>query len=163
MYLYNIDDKLLNFIDPETGEVNVEEYEAYMKDREERIENLGLWIKNFDSFASQLKEEEANLKARREAIERKRARLAEILQALLEGEKYQSSKLDISYRKSTAVKISDEEEFVEWARNHKRDDLLNYPKPKPSKTDIKAFMILHPDEVEDMPAKLTTNVTMYVK
>lgn len=162
MYLYNVDDKLLSFIDPETGEVNVEEYEAYMKDREDRIENLGLWIKNLDSFASQLKQEEANLKARREAIERKRENLATLLQATLDGEKYQSSKLDISYRKSSAVDVPNEQVFIEWARNNKRDDLLNYPAPKPSKTDIKEYLKLHPED-ESIPAKVVNKVTMYVK
>lgn len=162
MYLYNIDDKLLSFMDPKTGEVDVEEYEAYMKDREDRIENLGLWIKNFDSFASQLKQEEANLKARLEAIERKRERLAILLQATLVGEKYQSSKLDISYRKSSAIDVPNEQEFIEWARNNKRDDLLNYPEPKPSKTDIKEYLKLHPED-ESIPARVISKVTMYVK
>ena len=43
----------------------------------------------------------------------------------------------ISFRKSEAVEIENESDFVAWAQSQNRDDLLTYKDPVPNKTAIK--------------------------
>lgn len=97
-------------IDPETGEVNEDLYaemEALQMAREEKIENIGLYIKNLRSDADQIKAEK-NALAEREARARAKAdRLAEYLKDALAGEKVSTARLSVSYRKTQAVECKD--------------------------------------------------------
>lgn len=68
-------------------------------------------------------------------MENKAERLKHLLDYALNGDKFSSPRLKVSYRKSSTVELSDG--FVEWAEIN-ADDLLTYSEPKPNKTLIKA-------------------------
>ena len=126
MKLYEIDnaiDELIrNSVDPETGEIMdiTEQLDALQMDREAKIENIGLLIKNLTAEAAAIRNEEKALADRRRAEENHVERLKNYLMASLGGEKFSTAKVAISYRKSTAVYIEDEVEFLrehpEYAR-----------------------------------------------
>lgn len=98
MNLYEIDAHIMAAfeaaIDEETGEiVNEEAYaalDALQEARDEKIENVLLWIKNLKSDAEQLKKEKQTLEARQKAAEKKAESLSEYVKKALGGK---SSKL----------------------------------------------------------------------
>lgn len=97
-------------VDPETGELDEDLY-AQMKDlqatRDERIENLACWIKNLASDAAQLKAEAKAMQERASSAERKAENIKRYLSAALRGEKFETPRVAIGWRKSTAVQIED--------------------------------------------------------
>lgn len=94
----------------EDGELfSAEELEALNIERDEKIEGIALFIKELDAESSALKEEEKKLKARREAKENKAKWLKSYLLGNLNGQKFETSRVAISYRKSTQVVIQNEE------------------------------------------------------
>ena len=101
-------------IDTETGEIDEEKAMAYLEtltmERNQKVENIALYIKNLDSIIASIKAEEKNLKARREAKERKADRLREYLKTsmLAFGEKqYESARVRLTFRTSKSVVITD--------------------------------------------------------
>jgi hypothetical protein len=58
----------------------------------------------------------------------------------LGGEKMNTSKVAISFRKSEAVEVEDEEKFIEWAQRARRKELLTFKLPTVNKTAIKALL-----------------------
>ena len=111
MTLYEIAKELENFefeIDEETGEIiNMEKLDEITLARDEKIENIALWIKNLDAEASAIREEEKNLAERRRSKEKKVESLKKYLSLVLEGEKFESARAKISYRKSEIVVADD--------------------------------------------------------
>ena len=80
MNLYEIDNAILECVDMETGEiVDTEKLAALQMERDQKIENIGCWIKNLNADAKALKEEKDNLAARQKAVENKAASLKEYL------------------------------------------------------------------------------------
>ncbi len=162
MTLYEIDagiQELLSETDPETGELitDYEALDALLMEREAKIENIVLFIKNLSSDVRELKAEEAALAERRKKAEKKAERLREYVSHALGGEKFQTPRCCVSFRKSTALELG--EGFTEWAKEH-ADTLLRYKEPEPDKAAIKAALAegaLIPD------AKLVQNTTMTIK
>ena len=125
MKLYEINNEImemlengftLNCVDLETGEINPEKAAQYLEalqlERSEKVENIALYIKNLESDAAQIKEEEKNLKARREAKEKKAERLREYLKSSLLAvgdKKFETAKVALSFRSSKAVVIDNME------------------------------------------------------
>lgn len=108
MNLYEIDSAILSLIDEETGEIM--DYEAYKNlhiDRDKKIENTALFIKNLKAEESAINAEVDNLQERASKIKRKHENLSKYLQTFLAGEKFKTSKVTISYRKSDPVDIVD--------------------------------------------------------
>lgn len=136
MSIYDIDAAIVSLIDTETGEVSDEEaFDALQMERDKKVENIGLLLKNTVAEAKAIKEEEASLAARRKTVENKAERLKHLLDYALNGDKFSSPRLKVSYRKSSTVELS--EGFTDWAMSN-ADDLLTYLEPKPNKTAIKA-------------------------
>ena len=77
MTLYEIDHAISEAferaIDPETGELINEEawaqLEALQMDREQKLENVALWVKDLNAEAAAIREEEKNLAKRRQSAE----------------------------------------------------------------------------------------------
>ena len=135
MSIYDIDAAIVQLVDMETGEVSDEEaFDALQMARDEKIENIGLYIKDLTAEAKAIKDEETALAARRKTAENKVERLKNLLDYALRGQKFSTPRLKVSYRKSQTVEVSDG--FVKWADEH-RPDLLVYADPKPSKTALK--------------------------
>jgi hypothetical protein len=136
MKLYEIDQQIENCIDPETGEIaDFELFEQLQMERDTKLENVACWIKNLKVESDALKQEETNLKSRRQTTDNQIERLTNYLEYALNGEKFKTSKVAISYRNSKSVNIIDEEKFIEWAQGNNAD-LLKI-KTEPSKTAIK--------------------------
>lgn len=142
MTLYQIDSQIadiLDAVDPETGEFtgDVEALEILQMERETKLENIGLYIKNLRAEESAIKAEENNLKKRRESVSKHADRLEGYVYSALAGAPFKTPKMAVSWRKSKAVELNDD--FIQWAQVN-RDDLLNYGKPIPNKTLIKKLL-----------------------
>lgn len=115
MTLYEINEAILavfeKAVDPETGEVVddalLADYEALRMDRDEKVENIGLFIKNLEADADAIKAEADKLYARARACTNKAEHLRNYLEYCLGGEKFRSPRLDVSYRRSKRVEVSD--------------------------------------------------------
>ncbi len=115
--LYEINQNILNCItteegmtvNTETGEViDVAALESLELERSEKIRNIALWIKNLRSDVTALDAEEKAFKARKDAAKRKAEQLSKYLADVLNGEKVTGTDFAISWRKSTAVNVTDE-------------------------------------------------------
>lgn len=106
MTLYEIDEAILACVDEETGEVlDVEKLEELGLVREQKISNIACWMKDLGAEIEALRNEEKNLKARREAKERKKESLKAYLAQFLAGEKYEDERCRVSFRKVASVAI----------------------------------------------------------
>lgn len=152
MKLYEIEEAMLACVDPETGEVNVEQIAELEMLRESKIENIGLWIKQLKADADMLKAEEAALKERRQAKERKAESLTNFLSSYLQGQKFETPKCAISFRKTQKVEITD---FTKIP-----DDYLRYKEPEANKSAIKSAI---KDGISVPGAELVDSVSMSVK
>ena len=86
MKLYEIDSALEALVDPETGELlDYEQFSRLQMEREAKIENTALYVKNLEAEAKAIKEEEARLSERRKAMENKAKRLREYIGFALDG------------------------------------------------------------------------------
>ena len=116
MTLWQIDERINKilendfYIDEETGEVFLtEDLDKLDVERTEKIENVALYVKNLKYEAEAIKSEIDNLKSRAEIKKKKAEKLTNYLDKILCGEKLETPKVALSYRKSTAVKIENEE------------------------------------------------------
>lgn len=120
-------------VDPETGEIISEEaaqaVEQLTMAREDKIENLALYYKNLAAEAEALKNEKLALAARQSAAEKKAESIKKYLASSMDGEKYKSEKVAISWRKSESVSV-DENAFLP-------DDYMTFKEPVPNLTAIK--------------------------
>lgn len=118
MTLYEID-KEIQALFNEDGEIeDIERFDALAMERDRKIENVGCWVKNLDAEAAAMREEEKKLAERRHGLESKAERLKAYLDHALDGTKFESPRVAISYRKSKAVKIQDEAVFKAWAKDY---------------------------------------------
>ena len=123
MNLYEIDARIMEAfeaaVDEETGEiVNEEAYaalDALQEARDEKIENVLLWIKDLKSDAEQLKNEKRVLETRQREAERK----AESLQ------KFKTSRVAVSYRASKAIEYAGDINALPEAFIRRKDPELN--------------------------------------
>lgn len=127
--IFEIKQEIENFdikYDEETGEVtNFNELEELQLQRDELIENVALWIKNLDYDVKALKEEEKSLADRRKAKENKIESLKGYLISALDGEKFETTKVRLSYRKSQRLECDDlsaiPEEYLKTKINFELD------------------------------------------
>ena len=136
MNLYDIEYEIMNCVDPETGEIIDEQrLDALQMAREKKIENILLWIKNLKSEADAIKIEEKALADRRKADEKKAESLTQYVQSVLNGEKFKTPRVAVSYRRSEAVVVDDVKFMIGVC-----DDYLRYKEPEPDKAKIKAAL-----------------------
>lgn len=112
MTLFEIDDAILNFefeVDEETGEIlNAQDLDDLKMAREDKIEGVGLWIKNLEAEAAAVKAEKDNMADRQRRLEKKAESLKGYLAYALQGEKFSTPKIALSWRRSESVVITDE-------------------------------------------------------
>ena len=99
-------------LDPDTGELDerlLADFEALQMDRDTKIENIGCWIKNLKSDAAALKDEAKAMAERAKSAENKAESLKRYLEAALQGEKFSTAKVAISWRRVTSVEVDDAE------------------------------------------------------
>lgn len=161
LYEINADlEALLGQVDEETGEVlfDPEALDALLMEREQKLEGVALAIKNITAEAVAIKTEEDALKERRQRLEKKKDGLLKYLQTALEGEKFETARVAVSYRKSQKTEITDQDKFMAWASQH--DEYLTFKAPEPNKTAIKAAI---KDGAEIPGAALVDSVSMTIK
>ena len=112
MTLYEIENAILNCVDLETGEIlDVDKLEALGLQRDEKINNIACWIKNLTSDIEQLKKERDGFAERIKSKERKKESLKNYLSGFLAGEKFESEKCKVSFRKTTSIVVDDFEKL----------------------------------------------------
>lgn len=153
---YNIE--IEKCVNPETGEFDEDRFNALTMARDEKIESLICYYKDVIAMAKAIKEEENILTERRKREENKANRLKEFIKYALAGEKFKTAKGSVSYRDTESVEVG--ENFVEWAQNNDRDDLLSYKKPDASKTAIKAAI---ESGEKGIPAMIVQNTSVIIK
>lgn len=127
-------EELLNQQDPETGELtcDLDQLDALMMERDEKLEGLALYIKNADSEAKAIREEEKTLAERRRSLENKAERAKGFLAEQLAGEKFSTPKVAVSYRKSEQVEVS-----MAFFTEESNERFLRFKEPEADKTAIK--------------------------
>lgn len=141
MTLYEINQAILDTIDPETGEiVDVDKLSELQMEREQKLEGVALWIKNLNAEAEAYKAEKEAFAEREKAAKNKAESLKKWLAYASNGQKMSTQKVAISFRKSESVEIEDEERVITYAQKNGRDDLLSYKAPTVNKSAIKAVI-----------------------
>ena len=160
MKLYEINQAMLDLVDSETGEIlDLDAFDALEMQRDEKIENMALWIKDLRAESDAIKAEELALASRRKASERKIERLKEYLKYILNGEKFKTAKVAISYRSTPVVKFDDEDGFKQWAERN-GDQYLRYSEPEINKVEVKRAL----DAGEELPgAHIVSNVSTLIR
>ena len=158
MTIYDIDRKITELVDPETGELlDLEAFTALAMEREKKLENMALWVKELTATAAAIKAEVDTLNERKKYVERKAERLKAYLSYILQGEKFTTPRCAVTFRHSAKCIPSDG--FVEWAQTHDRDDLLSYKPPTVSLTAVKEALRAG----EDVPAEMVETISVGVK
>ncbi len=106
--LYEISQEIMNCVDPDTGEIiDPEKLSGLLMARDAKIEGVALWVKNLESDALAYKAEKEAFAEREKAAKLKAASLRLWLTEALGGEKFQSAKCAVSFRKSVSVAVDD--------------------------------------------------------
>lgn len=106
MKLYELTEAMRDFeleVDEDGVITNGDELDALKMKWEEKMENVALYIKNLRAEAEAVKKEKQALADRQRVLDNKADWLKQYLQNNLHGEKYSTSRVAISYRKSQAV------------------------------------------------------------
>ena len=131
MNLFELNQAVRDFeleIDEETGEIlNADALDSLELERDTKIENIALWIKNLKAEAEAVKKQKEAFYSREKALTNKAERLKEYLANNLRGEKFKTERVVLSWRKSQAVEVDD---------NFSDERFIKY-EPKISKSEIK--------------------------
>ena len=158
--LYGINSKielvLDNAVDQETGEIIdeqlMEQLGALELEKNEIIENVLLEIKNQNAYAKALKEEKQEIDKKKARAEQRAETLKKYVSQALNGEKFKTPKVSVSYRNTKSTEYT--------------GDIENLPsscvKVEKSiyKTELKKLL----ESGADIPgATIVTNTSMIIK
>ena len=130
MNLYEIDAAILECVDVETGEIfDVDKFEELSLTRDAKVENVCLWIKNLKAEAEALKAEKDAFAQRQKAAENKMESLKRYISGYLEGAKFETARVKVSFRKSESLEISEDANIPE--------EFLKYKEPEVDKVGLK--------------------------
>lgn len=108
MKLYEIDEQILNCIDEETGEIiDADMLNALQMERDAKIEGVALWIKDLKAEAEALKAEKIAFEKRQKTCENRAESLKQWLAVALNGERFKTTKCDVSFRTAKSINITD--------------------------------------------------------
>ena len=111
MTLYELDKAIADFELEvnEDGEVlNIDELDELQLAREQKIEGISLWIKNLEAEKEAVKHEKENFTDREKRLGKKIDSLKGYLTYALDGQKFSTPKVAVSFRKSESVLVKDE-------------------------------------------------------
>ena len=130
MKLYEIDQAIMDCIDMETGEiVNEELLNDLQMDRDAKIENVALWIKELKAEAEALKAEKLAFAERQRVAENKMESLKKWLAYTLNGEKFKTVRASVMFKMTDKVEVADIYKLDE--------NYLRYKEPEADKDAIK--------------------------
>ena len=133
MNLYELNAEILACVDLESGEIIDEEMlDALVMERDQKVESIALWIKNLSAEAEALKAEKDAFAKRQKVAENKAESLKRYLSNALQGEKFGTTKVNITFRSSEAVNITDITKIPE--------EFLKYSEPTADKMAIKKML-----------------------
>lgn len=108
------------YIDTDTGEVFDEEYLNGLRIAKTRkVENIACWIKNLQAEVEAYKKEEEAFRIRRKQAESRIESLKRYLTNWVSGEKIETDRCKVSWRKSVSVEIKDESRVPEDYKKEK--------------------------------------------
>lgn len=140
MKLFDIDEKLAacvkldesRVVDTESGEIiDLEAIAALEMERDKKIENLGCWYKNLLADAEALKAQKNAFAEREKAAKAKVESLRGFLGRYLNGKKFETAKVAMSFRKSEAV------EFDAKCIGDVPEEFLKFKDPELDKVAVK--------------------------
>lgn len=105
--LYELQNEILECVSEDGELLDVERFEELNMAIKDKIEGLCLWVKNLDYEAAAIKSEEEALKKRREAKTNKAESIRTYIQGFLAGNKFETSKVAVTYRKSESVEVEE--------------------------------------------------------
>ena len=133
MNLYEIDVAILGCVDMETGEViDEDKLDSLSVERDVKIENICCWIKNLKAEAEALKAEKESFAKRQKTAENKMESLKKYIAGYLNGSKFESAKVKVSFRKSESLEI-DNMAFIP-------DEYMRFKEPEIDKAALKAAL-----------------------
>lgn len=111
MNLYEINEKIMEAfdaaVDLETGEIVDDEAYQALNDLQmqfdEKTEGILLWIKNLRAQAEALKKEKQAFEYRQKAAENKAESLKRYISKVLNGQKFSTERVSVSWRKSEST------------------------------------------------------------
>ena len=158
MTIYEINEQILNCIDPETGEIiDIDKLNELELERDAKIENVACWIKELKAEAEAIKAEKLALAERQKVAENKAESLKKWLAYALQGEKFKTAKCSVSFRKTESVEVTDEG-LSNLMKEH--DELLTYKAPEPNKKAIKDAL---KDGLSVQGVRLGCNTSVIIK
>lgn len=152
--LYEIDQEILGCIDPETGEIaDFETFDALQIEREAKIENIALWIKNLKAEAEAYKAEKQAFADRQKAAENKADSLKKYLEYALSGSPFKTTQVAVSFRKTTKVEVDDIQAVP--------TEYLRYKEPEVDKEAVKKALKDSNEEIAGV--HLVNSLSMSIK
>lgn len=154
MTLYEIDQAILACIDEESGEIiDADALAELSMERDKKVEGVALWIKNLRAEADALKAEKEAFAEREKQARTKIDSLTAYLSQALNGEKFSTPTVAVTFRRSQSVSITDAEAIPEAYMRTKTT-------VEPDKTAIKDAL----KGGEQIPgAELVTNLNPQIK
>lgn len=129
MNLFELSNEILSCVNEDGEIIDEEKLEALTMERNDKIQSIALWIKNLRAEATALKEEEKAFTERRKAAERKADSLTDYLTRYLDGQKFETAKVKLSFRKSEYLDIAEGAVIP--------TEYLKYKEPEVDKTLLK--------------------------
>lgn len=151
--LYDIIKSIESFefeVDEETGEIlNMAELDALQVDKETKVENIALFIKNLKADAAMYADEEKAFAQRKKAAANKADRLQKYLAAMLAGEKYKSARVAITWRKSEQVDITSIDELpAGYYVTEKRPDKMAIKKAMKNGEQVPGAVLVERENIQ---------------
>lgn len=139
MTLREIDQAILGLFDPETGDLLDEdgiEFELLQMEREDKIKNTALYFRQLAGETKVLADEIAGLQKKKKVTENKMRWLKYLLNEALQGQKFHHPLVDVSYRKSTYLDITNENAIIAFCQESGYLDCLKQKPIEISTSDI---------------------------
>lgn len=134
MNLYEIDARIMACFDDETGEIfDGDAFEKFNIERDKKIENACLYIKNLKAQIAALKEEKEAFAKRQKTAENKMESIKRYIAGYLDGTPFESTKVKVSFRKSESLEISEGAKVPE--------EFMRYKEPEVNKTELKKAVL----------------------
>lgn len=152
MTIYEIDEAIQNCVDTETGELDEQKLNELVLERETKVEQLACWVIDLEAAAKAISEQQQVLGKRKEAALKKADSVRKYIAEVLKGQKFQTSKVQISFRHSSSVVVPDVNLIPE--------EFKKYGAPTANKVAIKDALKLG---VEVNGAYLEENTSVIIK
>lgn len=153
MTLYEIDEQIKSCftVDEKTGECLIDEkrLQDLQVERDTKIENIALYIKNLKAEEPAIDAEIKRLQAMKKVNEKKIGSLKEYLKSSLGGQKFKTIKASVSFRSVTAVTLTDAKRIPEQFKR--------YQEPTVDKAAIKK-VLAGGEDVEGASLSYSTSV-----